>query len=112
MFDAHARVSVRHHPGLTTDVDILLPAVAYQEVALDRAYDHPITAEDVIVHKLIAWRPRDRNDIASILEADQLSMRATSPTGPASGASLTRCTRREPPADAVVGNLGRSLPPH
>lgn len=27
-----------------------------------------ITVEDVIVQKLIAWRPRDRNDIASILE--------------------------------------------
>ena len=50
-------------------IDILLPAVAYQEVALDRAQDHVITAEDGIVHKLIAWRPRDRNDIASILEA-------------------------------------------
>lgn len=31
--------------------------------------DHVITVEDVIVHKLIAWRPRDRSDIASILEA-------------------------------------------
>jgi len=55
--------------GLGDRIDILLPAVAYQEVALDRAQDHVITAEDVIVHKLIAWRPRDRNDIASILEA-------------------------------------------
>jgi len=27
-----------------------------------------ITVEDVLVHKLIAWRARDRNDIASILE--------------------------------------------
>jgi DNA-directed RNA polymerase subunit F len=24
----------------------------------------------VIIHKLIAWRPRDRDDIRSILEAD------------------------------------------
>jgi hypothetical protein len=51
-------------------IDILLPVVEYQQVALDRAVDHVITVEDVIVHKLIAWRPRDRNDIASILEAD------------------------------------------
>lgn len=50
-------------------IDILLPVVPYQHVALDRAIDHVLTAEDVIVHKLIAWRPRDRNDIASILES-------------------------------------------
>jgi hypothetical protein len=48
---------------------VLLPAVDYQRSALDRAVDHVITVEDVIVHKLIAWRPRDRNDIASIFEA-------------------------------------------
>lgn len=50
-------------------VDILLPVVEYQEVALARAVDHVLTAEDVIVHKLIAWRPRDRDDVRSILEA-------------------------------------------
>jgi hypothetical protein len=50
-------------------IDILLPVVEYQLVALDRAADHVITVEDVLVHKLIAWRPRDRDDIASILEA-------------------------------------------
>ena len=44
--------------------------VDYQRVALERAVDHVITVEDVIVHKLIAWRPRDRNDIASILEGE------------------------------------------
>jgi hypothetical protein len=50
-------------------IDVMLPAVAYQQVALDRAIDHVITVEDVVVHKLIAWRPRDRNDILSILDA-------------------------------------------
>lgn len=49
-------------------IDLLLPVVEYQEVALGRAADRVITAEDVIVHKLIAWRPRDRDDILSILE--------------------------------------------
>lgn len=49
-------------------IDVLLAVVEYQEVALQRAVDHVLTVEDVIVHKLIAWRPRDRNDIASILE--------------------------------------------
>lgn len=39
-------------------VDVLLPVVEYQEVALARAVDHVLTAEDVIVHKLLAWRAR------------------------------------------------------
>lgn len=50
-------------------IDLLAALVEYQGIALDRAIDHVITVEDVIVHKLIAWRPRDRDDIASILEA-------------------------------------------
>ncbi len=50
-------------------IDVLLPVVEYQEVALTRAVDHVLTAEDVIVHKLLAWRPRDRDDVRSILEA-------------------------------------------
>jgi hypothetical protein len=54
--------------GKGDTIDVLFPVVEYQEVALQRATDHVITVEDVIVHKLIAWRPRDRNDIASILE--------------------------------------------
>ena len=51
-------------------IDVLLAVVEYQEVALARAVDHVLTVEDVLIHKLIAWRPRDRNDIASILEAE------------------------------------------
>ena len=54
--------------GKGDQIDVLLPVVEYQQVALERAVDHVLTAEDVVVHKLIAWRPRDRNDIASILE--------------------------------------------
>jgi hypothetical protein len=54
--------------GHGDQIDVLLPVVEYQDIALERAQDHVITAEDVIIHKLIAWRPRDRNDIASILE--------------------------------------------
>lgn len=48
--------------------DILLPVVEYQELAIARSERHFLTVEDVIVHKLIAWRPRDRDDIASILQ--------------------------------------------
>ncbi|GAC1598315.1 MAG: hypothetical protein NVS3B21_23710 [Acidimicrobiales bacterium] len=49
--------------------DILLACVEYQRVALRRAKDHVLTVEDVIVHKLIAWRPRDQDDVLSILRA-------------------------------------------
>ena len=48
-------------------VDILFPVTEYQHGALARAKDHLLTVEDVIVHKLIAWRPRDQADVASIL---------------------------------------------
>jgi len=59
---------IRCHRGAEA-VDILLPVVEYQRQALARAVDHVLTVEDVIVHKLIAWRLRDRDDIRSILEA-------------------------------------------
>ena len=46
---------------------ILISATDYQEEALARARDHVLSIEDVLIHKLIAWRSRDRDDIASIL---------------------------------------------
>lgn len=59
---------LRCHRG-AEQVDILYPVVEYQQIALDRSVDHVLTAEDVIIHKLIAWRLRDRDDIRSIIEA-------------------------------------------
>ena len=59
---------IRCHRGPEA-IDILLPVIEYQAVALARAVDHVLAVEDVIVHKLIAWRPRDRDDIRSILES-------------------------------------------
>jgi hypothetical protein len=50
-------------------VDILIPVIEYQREALQRAHDHVLTAEDVVIHKLIAGRPRDLDDVRSILEA-------------------------------------------
>lgn len=51
-------------------VDLIVASVEYQHLALERGLgDHVLTVEDVIIHKLIAWRARDRDDIASILEA-------------------------------------------
>lgn len=48
-------------------VDLLVARTPYQELALDRAVGNVLTAEDVIIHKLLAWRARDRDDIDSIL---------------------------------------------
>lgn len=55
--------------GRDVAVDVLLAETEYQQQAMDRAIDGFITVEDVIIHKLLAWRPRDRDDIASIFAA-------------------------------------------
>jgi hypothetical protein len=49
-----------------TVVDLLLAETEYQRTAMARAIDGVLTVGDVIVHKLIAGRPRD-DDIRSIL---------------------------------------------
>ena len=46
-------------------LDVLLAETEYQRIALARAVDGVLTVEDVIIHKLIAGRPRDLEDIAS-----------------------------------------------
>lgn len=56
--------------GKGVRVDLLIVTVEYQQVALDRSRDGIIAVEDVIVHKLIAWRTRDQDDVLSILRAD------------------------------------------
>jgi len=48
-------------------VDLIIAATPYQSLAIERAVDHVLTVEDVLVHKLIAWRPRDQGDVRSIL---------------------------------------------
>lgn len=50
-----------------TVLDVLLAETEYQRIALARAVDGVLTVEDVIIHKLIAGRPRDLDDITSIL---------------------------------------------
>ena len=52
----------------TDRVDLLVACTDYQDLALERAIDGVLTVEDVIVHKLLAWRPRDRGDLRSILD--------------------------------------------
>ena len=66
--DAGAPYLVIIH-GAGVDVDVLLAETDYQRTAIDRAVDGALSVEDVIVHKLIAWRAKDRDDIDSILAA-------------------------------------------
>jgi hypothetical protein len=53
--------------GKGNRIDVIFATMDYQELALERAKDNVLTIEDVVIHKLIAWRPRDRDDIDSIL---------------------------------------------
>ncbi|MEQ1699806.1 MAG: hypothetical protein ABMA25_06840 [Ilumatobacteraceae bacterium] len=53
-------------------MDALLVETDYHAEAHRRAVSGMLTVEDVLVHKLIAWRAKDQDDIASIL--------STSPT--------------------------------
>lgn len=55
--------------GAGVEIDALLVETEYQRCAHRRAVDGFLTVEDVIIHKLIAWRVRDRDDIDSILAA-------------------------------------------
>jgi hypothetical protein len=48
-------------------VDFIVARTDYQHLAIERARNHVLTVEDVLVHKLIAWRPRDQDDVRSIL---------------------------------------------
>jgi hypothetical protein len=57
-------IRARRTDGL---VDLIIATTEYQQLAIDRARDHVLTVEDVLIHKLIAWRPRDQDDILSIL---------------------------------------------
>lgn len=57
--------------GRGVKIDLLVARTPYQELALTRAIGGVLTVEDVIIHKLIAWRARDRDDIDSILASDE-----------------------------------------
>jgi hypothetical protein len=48
-------------------VDFIVAGTEYQHLAIERARNHVLTVEDVLIHKLISWRPRDRDDVRSIL---------------------------------------------
>lgn len=50
-------------------VDLIVAGTEYQRLAIRRGVGGVLTVEDVLVHKLIAWRPKDRDDIRSIFSA-------------------------------------------
>ena len=66
--DGH--VYVMYIRGRGARVDALLVETDYQDEAHRRAEHGLLTVEDVIVHKLIAWRAKDQDDIASILSTE------------------------------------------
>jgi hypothetical protein len=47
-------------------VDILIAGTPFRQEALRRARDGALTPDDVIVHKPIAWRPNDMDDVWEI----------------------------------------------
>lgn len=73
-YSARSMADPGEHPHLlmlrgAERIDLIIPVTPYQDLALERGvHDHYLTIEDVIVHKLLAWRLKDRDDIRSILE--------------------------------------------
>lgn len=53
--------------GKGDKIDVLFAILEYQLGAIEPAVDNVLAIEDVIIHKLIAWRRKDRDDIDSIL---------------------------------------------
>ncbi len=62
-------------------VDVLVAGTAFEREAIDRAVTmalgdvsvRVVTREDLIIYKLIAWRPRDRLDIQDVLSTARLA---------------------------------------
>jgi hypothetical protein len=63
--DSEARL-IRARRG-TCSIDLIVAGTDYQRLAISRGIGGVLAVEDVLVHKLIAWRPKDRDDIRSIL---------------------------------------------
>ncbi|MEX1006449.1 MAG: hypothetical protein WD271_01225 [Acidimicrobiia bacterium] len=61
---------IRARRGLDS-IDLIVGGTEYQSLAIRRANRGPLTIEDVLIHKVIAWRPKDRDDIRSILTAGE-----------------------------------------
>ena len=55
--------------GPEGNVDLIVAGTDYQRGAIQRSTGGVLAIEDVLVHKVIAWRPKDQDDIRSILAA-------------------------------------------
>ncbi len=62
--------------GPDAAVDVIVATTDYQRLAIQRGLRRWLTVEDVLIHKMVAWRPKDRDDIASILSTGRLFDRA------------------------------------
>jgi hypothetical protein len=73
-FAQRTRVIPVRDPG-GVRVDLILATLPYEEEAVRRAVPFPVagrpvrlcTAEDLILHKIVSSRPRDREDVAGIV---------------------------------------------
>jgi hypothetical protein len=82
---------VRYVEGKEVGIDCFLVTTEYQKAAFERRSLHPlngrkawiISVEDLILHKLVAGRDRDRADVGDILlmnpEADTAYLRTWAP---------------------------------
>jgi hypothetical protein len=60
---------------VTVRVDLILAGLPYEEEAIARAVAFPMggrpvkirTAEDLVLHKIVSSRPRDREDVAGVI---------------------------------------------
>ncbi len=70
------------HPDTGLRVDFIFSWTPYEQQALDRVRNIPIegypvrfaSPEDVVIHKILAGRPRDLEDVRSILRKQSLDM--------------------------------------
>ena len=70
------------HPGTGLRVDFIFSWTPYEQQALERVRNIPIegypvrfaSPEDVVIHKILAGRPRDLEDVRGILRKQSLDM--------------------------------------
>lgn len=76
-FARQSQVLLLRHVSTDTPLDLSLAWLPFEIEAIERAerlvlsgVEAPVaTAEDLLVYKAIAWRPRDRDDIEQLMDA-------------------------------------------
>ena len=68
-------------PAPYRQIDVLVAATPFEREAVERAVEKPLgdasvrvaTREHLIVYKLIAWRPRDRQDVRDVIATAEVA---------------------------------------